>query len=317
MRIKHNLIIILSLIFISYCGSSNGVNETPTGIEHSESEASIINKKIIVSLDDNEISNSDFKFFLRSKYSDLKIVLDKDNLISRLFDSFIEHSIILISSENENITITDEEILEYSGKNNIHLSESTKNSVRDLLRIEKYLLIKIYNNLTVSKYEVQKYYNLNRKDFSQKQQIELYQILLKSREEAITVRGELLNNPSGFESLAKSRSVSQESVKNGFMGVFEQGDLPKEIETVVYSLPVNQISRVVESQFGFHIFKVAKRRRSKQKYLKSVTEDIKKIIFNKKMIYEFTRYMKILRNNINIKIYYENLFFNYSYLKGE
>ena len=262
MRIKHNLIIILSLIFFSYCGSSDGVNDISDN-DHSESEASIINKKIIASFDGDEISNSDFKFFLRSKYSDLKNILDNDHLISRLFDSFIEHLIILRSSENENITITDDEILEYSGKSNINLNESSKNSVRDLLRIEKYLLAKIYNNLKVSKYEIQKYYNLNRKDFSRKQQIELYQILLKSREEAIKVRGELLNNSSEFENIAKSRSVSQESVKNGFMGVFEKGDLPKEIENVVYSLPVNQISRVVESQFGFHIFKVAKRHRSK------------------------------------------------------
>ena len=176
---------------------------------------------------------------------------------------------------------------------------------------------KIYNNISVSKYEIQKYYNLNKKDFSQKQQVKLYQILLKSKEEAIKVRGELLNNSSEFEQIAKAKSISQESVRNGYMGTFEQGDLPKEMETVVFSLPVNQISRVVESQFGYHIFKVSARQRSKQRYLKDVSDDIEKIIFNNKMIYEFTRYMKILRNNINIKVYYENLFFEYSDLKGD
>lgn len=316
MRIKHNLIIILLFLAAFSCNSPDNAN-VPSETNKSDSEASIINNKKIVSLDDHELLNSNFKSYLRSKYSDLKNVLDNDNLTSRLFDSFIEHSVILRSSINENITITEKEISEYSGKNDIHLNKSTKKSIGDLLRIEKFLFKKIYNNVSVSKYEIQKYYNLNRKEFSQKQQIELFQILLKSREEAIKVRGELLNNPSKFESIARSRSVSQESVKDGFMGVFEKGDLPKEMESVVSSLPVNQISRVVESQFGFHIFKVAKRQRGKQKYLKAVSEDIEKIIFNRKMLSEFTRYMKILKNNIKIEIYYENLFFSYSDLKGE
>ncbi|MCK4889701.1 MAG: peptidyl-prolyl cis-trans isomerase [Candidatus Aminicenantes bacterium] len=316
MRIKYYPILILLFLFAFYCNSPDNSNVS-SETNQTDSEASIINKKKVASLDDYDLLNSDFKSYLRSKYSDLKNVLDNDNLTSRLFDSFIEHSVILRSSINENITITDKEISEYSGKNDIHLNESTKNSISDLLRIEKYLFRKIYRNVNVSKYEIQKYYNLNRKEFSQKQRIELFQILLKSRDEAIKVRGELLNNPSRFESIARSRSVSQESVKDGFMGVFEKGDLPKEMESVVSSLSVNQISRVVESQFGFHIFKVSKRQRGKQKYLKTVSEDIEKIIFNKKMISEFTRYMKIIRNSIKIEIYYENLFFSYSDLKGE
>jgi len=316
MRIKLTPMLVLLFLFAAYCNSPDNSNVSPE-TNHTDSEASIINNKIIASLDDHELLNSDFKKYLRSKYSDLKNVLDNDNLKSRLFDSFIEHSVILVSSINDNIIITDNEISEYSSKNEIHLNESTKRSISDLLRIEKYLFNKIYNNISVSKYEIQKYYNLNRKDFSQKQQIKLFQILLKSREEAIKVRGELLNSPSRFESIARSHSISQESVKDGFMGIFEKGDLPKEMESVVSSLPVNQISRVVESQFGFHIFKVAKRQRGKQKYLKSVSEDIEKIIFSKKMISEFTRYMKIIRNSIKIKINYENLFFSYSDLKGE
>lgn len=308
--------LILIFVFSLYCNSPDKAKNQYDD-NQSDSEASIINKKKIASLDDHELLNSDFKSYLRSKYSDLKNVLDNNSMTSRLFDSFIEHSILLRSSINENITITDDEISEYSGKNDIHINESTKRSISDLLRIEKYLFKKIYNNLEVSKYEIQKYYNLNRKDFSLKQRIELFQILLKSREEAIKVRGELSNNPAQFENIARSRSVSQESVKDGFMGVFEKGDLPKEMESVVSSLPVNQISRVVESQFGFHIFKVSKRQRGRQKYLQNVSEDIEKIIFNKKMIDEFTRYMKIIKKNIKINIYYENLFFSYSDLKGE
>lgn len=315
MRLKL-IIIITSLLMFSFCTSSDSTSKEMASAQV-DSEATIINNKVITILDEHELTNSDFKNYLRAKYSDLKNILDNSNLTSRLFDSFIEHSILLKSSGNEKISISEQEISEYSGKNHLQLNANTKKSITDIIRIEKYLYKKIYNNISISKYEIQKYYNLNRKDFSRKQRVELFQILLKKREDAIKIRGELLNNPSAFESLAKSKSVSQESVKNGYMGSFEKGDLPKEMENVVNSLPVNQISRVVESQFGFHIFKVSKRQRGKQRYLKDVSDDIEKIIFNKKMIYEFTRYMNILKKNINIKINYDNFFFDYKDLKGD
>ncbi len=314
MRLK-TFIMISSLLLFSHCTSPDpdSENQAPAQIE---SEAAKINNKIIAVLDELELTNSDFKNYLRSKYSDLKSILVNNNLTSRLFDSFIEHSILLKSSGNEKITITEQEIMDYSGKNHLQLNDNTKRTITDIFRIEKYLYKKIYINISISKYEIQKYYNQNRKDFSRKQRIELFQILLNSKEEAIKIRGELLNNPSAFENLARSKSISQESVKNGYMGSFEKGDLPKEMESVVNSLPVNQISRVVESPFGFHIFKVSKRERGKQKYLKDLSEDIEKIIFNKKMIYEFTRYMKILRKNIKVTIIYDNFFFDYQDLKG-
>lgn len=315
MRLKLIIIITLLLLF-ACCNSNTSEKETSESVK-SESEASIINNKVIALLDDYELTNFDFKNYLRAKYSDLKSILNNSNLTSRLFDSFIEHSVILKSSENETISITDQEISGYSGENDVQLNENTKTSITGIIRIEKYLYKKIYNNISVSKYEIQKYYNQNRSDFLQKQRIELYQILLENREEAIKIRGELLNNPSAFESIAKDKSVSQESVKNGFMGEFEKGDLPKEMENVVNSLPVNQISRVFESEFGFHIFKVSKRQSGKQRHLKDVSEDIEKIIFNKKMNYEFTRYLKILRKNIKIQINFDNLFFDYHDLKGD
>ncbi len=313
---KNSLIIILFLLILfSFCSKNEQNNKTEaTG---NESAALIINNKEIVIIEGHSLTNSDFKNYLRSKYSDLKSVLNKENLISRLFDSFIEYLIILKSSESENISISDKEIAEYSGKNNIYLNSATKNFVINLLKIEKYLFYKVYKTISISKYEIDKYYNLNRKDFFHKQQIELYQILLKDRDKAIKIRAELLNNPSNFENIAKTKSVSQESTKNGYMGLFEHGDLPKEMENVVFSLPVNHISRVIESQFGFHIFKVSKKIRGKQKYLKDVRKKIEKVLINKQMLQEFSRYMKILRNSINIKIFYNNLFFKYSDPKGE
>ncbi len=316
MRKTYLILLYIILFIFTSCNSSKN-NEQSSKDSLAPSKASIINNKVIAVLDNKNFTNSDFKNFLRLKYSDMKSILNNGKLASRLFDSFIEYSIILKSSENDDILVTDKEISDYSGKKNIKLSKGTAKSIKNLIRIQKFLFHKIYKNITVSKFEINKYYNLNRKDFSQKRRIELYQILLKNKEDAIRIRSTLLNSPSEFETIARTKSASQDASKNGYMGIFEYGDLPKEMEKVVFSLPLNRISRIVESPFGFHIFKVSKVFGRKQKYLKNVTDEIEEIIFNKKMVDEFNRYIKILKNNINIRINYENLFFKYVNLKGE
>jgi len=310
--------LILFTFFLLSCNSSNDELKGQNTIKNNDlSKASLINGKIIIILDNYEISNLDFKNYLRSKYSDLKSIFSENNLMSRLFDSFIDYSIILKSCENESINITEKEILDYSGNKNLQINNTTRETIINHLKIEKFLYTKIYKNISVSEYEIQKYYKLNKKDFFQNDKVELYQILLKTRKEAIEIRGNLLLNPSEFTGIAKSSSISPESAKDGYMGIFEKGELPKDVENVVFSLPSNQLSRVVESQFGFHIFKVKKKIRRKQQYLKNVNDKIKNIIFNTKMSDEFSRYLKILKKNINMKIICDKLFFNYSKIKGE
>ncbi len=316
-KIYHLTLIMIAIALFSCNYSNDQSKHTDTQKKIESSKAYIINNKIIISIDDRKISNSDFKNYLRSKYSDLKNIFSENNLMSRLFDSFVNYSIILQFCEDEEISISEKEISDYAINKNLELNTLSKETIINQLKIEKFLYNKIYKNISVSKYEIRKYFKLNKKDFFQKQKIELYQILLKTRNEAIKVKDILLNNPSKFAEIAKTSSISPESAKSGYMGIFEKGELPKEMESIIFSLPTNNISRVVESQFGFHIFKVKKKFGKKQQYLKSVNDKIKNIIFNTKMNDEFSRYLKILTKNIDLKISYDKLFFNYSKIKGE
>jgi len=43
------------------------------------------------------------------------------------------------------------------------------------------------------------------------------------------------------------------------MGVFSPGQLPQELETFIFPLREGEISRVVGSSYGFHIFRLDKR----------------------------------------------------------
>ena len=95
------------------------------------------------------------------------------------------------------------------------------------------------------------------------------------------------------------------------------GILPKEMENVVFSLKINEISPVVESPYGFHIFKITKRRNKRTLYLSAVREDIRKKILSEKMRTAFEVFLNNLKQNAQITIFHQNLFFNYLPAKGE
>jgi peptidyl-prolyl cis-trans isomerase D len=64
-------------------------------------------------------------------------------------------------------------------------------------------------------------------------------------------------DPSQFESLAIKNSQDPGSAtKGGDLGVFGRGAMVKPFEEAAFSMDVDQISGLVESEFGFHIIKV-------------------------------------------------------------
>lgn len=63
-----------------------------------------------------------------------------------------------------------------------------------------------------------------------------------------------------FEQVAKKESDDKNGgAKGGDMGTISRGSVPKEIEDVLFTLPVNSVSEPVRSRYGYHIFQVQSR----------------------------------------------------------
>jgi parvulin-like peptidyl-prolyl isomerase len=62
-----------------------------------------------------------------------------------------------------------------------------------------------------------------------------------------------------FAELARKHSVAPEAEQGGDLGWFEKGDMPAVFDQICFSLPPGQISHVVPSELGYHVFKVIER----------------------------------------------------------
>lgn len=62
-----------------------------------------------------------------------------------------------------------------------------------------------------------------------------------------------------FEDIARSYSDDAHGAQGGDMGVVPRGTLVKEVDDAAFSLPLNQVSDLLHSKYGFHIIKVTQR----------------------------------------------------------
>jgi parvulin-like peptidyl-prolyl isomerase len=317
---------LLYLVFLLLLSSWNCANESnkekqaktkrEAEIQAQEARTRKLNQKIVLSINNKNFSNQDLKKFIENQYPSINSLQNNNQLLSRIFDGYIKQALLLRKIESVKMNLEDIEIKEFLDTVQID-KDFQPELIKDNIKIQKYLYFSLYNNITVSENEIRLYYNRHKAEFKKNDEVLLHQIFVKDKDKSTHISGILKNFPGKFEETARQQSEAPEAKDNGLMGYFERGTLPKEMENVVFSLKINEISPVVESPYGFHIFKITKRRNKRTLYLSAVREEIRKKILTEKMRTAFEVFFDNLKQNAQITIFYQHLFFNYLPAKGE
>lgn len=104
--------------------------------------------------------------------------------------------------------------------------------------------------------EIKKYYEENKSRYQRKERIFLRQIVLDDLTKAELVHAEVVKKKD-FAELAKKYSVSPEAKQGGVVGWIERGTV--DVFEKAFHLPVGGVSPVLESTYGFHIFKTERK----------------------------------------------------------
>ena len=123
--------------------------------------------------------------------------------------------------------------------------------------------------IKVTDAEVKQFYEENKAKFQGDEQRQASHILIgfgvtanaaekaQARDKATTILAQLKLDPKRFEELATKNSQDPGSAaKGGDLGSFARGAMVKPFEDAAFSLKVDQISDLVESEFGYHIIKL-------------------------------------------------------------
>ncbi|MEI8361715.1 MAG: SurA N-terminal domain-containing protein [Betaproteobacteria bacterium] len=143
--------------------------------------------------------------------------------------------------------------------------------VPEQVKIEFLLLsaTDMIKNVQVTDTEVQKYFEENASKFQGNEQRRASHILigfgvsataeqkLQAKAKAEELLAGIKKNKKSFEELAIKNSQDPGSaVKGGDLGVFGRGAMVKPFEDAAFSMKLNEVSNLVESEFGYHIIKV-------------------------------------------------------------
>jgi peptidyl-prolyl cis-trans isomerase SurA len=210
-----------------------------------------------------------------------------------IFDNLVLQNLLLNQSKVDSIEVTDNEIeQELEGRvdqilramnNDVSLFESyygqsvaqVKDQFRDDIRNKKLvdkMRAKITDGISITPNDVKIYFSKIPKDSIPyfNSEVELSEIIINpvlnaeqkkiSSDKLIDIRKRVVEGKEDFAKLAEKYSADGSAAQGGDLGWAKRGTYVPAFEAAAYKLEENEISEIVESEFGFHIIQLMERR---------------------------------------------------------
>ncbi len=277
--------------------------------------------------------------FIKAQSGDGKLPESEEELKTlkgNIIDILIGKKLLEKYAEENNIVVTSEEVDEQL--NGIIGSYDSEEDFNDYLKDigisrgflegelrRRILTEKIYNEVTTDKIitdqEAKEYYNEKKENYLVPASVKASRILAafpwildssieeteEGRQEAlekIEIVEDKLKNGGDFEELAKQYSDDKSTAENGGdLGYIYKGQTSEELEKVLFSLDVGEVSDVIEAEYGFYILKVFDIQEEHYQDFEEVKEDIKAYLLDLHKMEEYSDYFFSLVDKADIKFY--------------
>lgn len=187
------------------------------------------------------------------------------------------------------------------------------NTRRDLL-VARMIEKDIAPAIAVGSADVQQFYDQNLERFKEPGAVRASHILIRvdpkadaaARQQAKTRIEGLLKQVRGgadFAALAKEHSQDPGSaVQGGDLGFFEKGRMVPPFDAAAFSTEPGHITDVVETQFGYHIIKVAARREGRTVPIAEVRDKIEEFLKQRRRQEKTMAFVETLKTKANVEI---------------
>jgi len=261
---------------------------------------------------------------------------DKEAVIQQTRQAFLQRLIdnMLIEQEAKKsgagIMVKDEEVTEVLqdmlAKQKLNMQQYLKNLAKEGNTLEfvkkeirgqmiraRLLRREVKSKILVTDEEIGEYYNKNRRDYEGKETVRIKQLLLllppnasaaikaKIKNQALELRKRIMDGES-FDLLIIKYSQGPAAAQGGDVGYIERGTIIPEVEAAAFTLPIGQISDVIESSVGFHIIQVLDKKGAGLKPIAAVREEIKTKLEDEKLETKFDEWMASVRAKSHIEI---------------
>ncbi|MCP4578541.1 MAG: hypothetical protein GY846_19880 [Deltaproteobacteria bacterium] len=240
----------------------------------------------------------------------------RDLIKNQLVEQCLNHYLIMEYGKKHDIAISDDELenalkgirKEYTDdefdeallRGYVDL-EQWKNRFNEQLLVKK-IIEKVTQGIAQPNYQdIKQYFEVNQDEFRSPKMIEFRQIVTRTGEEAENLL-KRLHNGEQMSELAKKHSVAPEAENGGKVDWVAEEHLSETMGKVLFSMPQGEISPVVETPYGYHIFEIISIRPAGLQELSDVIEEIRsKLILQKREVF-LENWLQGLRNHFEVKV---------------
>jgi peptidyl-prolyl cis-trans isomerase C len=243
--------------------------------------------KVLAVVGKNEIRQSDFDMLLQQIGPQRAMQFQSPEGQKQLLDELIHQELFLIDGKANKIEETDafKQELEF---------------VKDNM-IKQFTIRTLLDSVTVEEQELQAFYDENAAMFRNDESVTASHILVDTEEKAEEI-AEALKGDKSFEEAAKEYSSCPSSQNGGDLGNFTRGKMVPEFENAAFALDVDQVSGVVQTQFGFHIIKVTEKQDATQKTFEDAKAEIENTVLLQKQQAKYLEKVEAIKENVEVVV---------------
>ncbi len=187
-----------------------------------------------------------------------------------------------------------------------------KSQIGRAFAIRELINKQIIQKIVITDQESRVFYDTRPEAFKQPEQVRASHILAEVKPNAdksekskamekIKKVQKQLGEGEDFAGLAKKYSDGPSKTKGGDLGYFNRGQMVKPFEDAAFALEPNQVSDIVETDFGYHLIKVFDKRPGRVLPYEEVAQRINKYLAKEKEKKEINVYVEGLKKNAEIQ----------------
>lgn len=170
---------------------------------------------------------------------------------------------------------------------------------------QKLIQREVIGKIRPSTAELRAFYNRSRHLFRREERVNVRHIAVGSRSLYNQVT-RLLNRRRNFGSLVQKYSITPDRMAEGELGYVKRGVLPKEFDRAIFKLKiVGEISsrrEVVQTQMGYHIFRLEGRKPAGLLSFKNALPEIRRLVIQERQSAAYRDWINRLREKATIVI---------------
>jgi parvulin-like peptidyl-prolyl isomerase len=235
----------------------------------------IFSRPYVATVNGAKIYLDDYQLRLNQKMSMLSkdISLNQPNYTKRfeeeILDAMITEKIMYLRAQELNLSISATELEDKINEikkdygedfSNLLAQENVryeqwKEDLKKEMLMQKLIAVDVNARIRVSEDEAEDYFNEHRNNYKAESCVRVAQIVVRDLAKAKEVAARL-NAGGDFAKIATEVSIGPEARRGGDLGFITRQIMPEPLDETIFNLPANKISPVVQSPYGFHIFKV-------------------------------------------------------------